>query len=151
MSDTAPSRPCPPRALHLRCLRGNELLHLSAQSPAPGTGVRSEAQAQQMYPAGRVCPAGHPLGAPSTPLPSFKGRIKESLNPTQPSGQPEPTTATQMDKHLSRHPHTPAHTVTLTLYQSTAALSHLTTQSHMKQSPFRHKMQKYSYTHLLCY
>ena len=151
MSDTAPSRPCPLRALHLRCLRRNELLRLSAQSPAPGTGVRNEAQAQRMSPAGRVCLAGHLLRAPSTSLPSFKGRVRDSLSPTQPSGQPEPTRATQMDMHLSRHPHTPAHTVTLTFYRSTAALSHLTTQSHMKQSPFRHKMQKYSYTHPLCY
>lgn len=107
VSDKAPSRPCPLRALNLRCLRGNELLHPSAWNLAPGTGGRRDPGPGPLgVPAQKGLSSRSPFEVPSTSFPPFKGNVRRAPQTNTTHYQSEPPIATRT--------HKPTLTVTLT-------------------------------------
>lgn len=114
VSDKAPSRPCPLQALNLRCLRGNEFLHLSVWNPAPVTGASRPDPGPG---SSRVYLARPPFPAPGTSLPSFMGRVRRAPQTNTTHHQSETGRATQPHNHLSRHTYIPTYIVTLTHHQ----------------------------------
>ena len=151
MSDTAPSRPCPPQALHLQCLRGNELLHLSAQTqhkalesearPRPNGCTQRGGSVPQITPSGLPAPLSLPLRGESESH-SVQHNPVASLSPQQPLRRTSIWADTPTPLHTQSHG------------PFTRAQLHLATSPHRvtwNSLPSGIRCGNIRYTHPLCY